>query len=277
LANFSDCRTYFALVHRIETHDYIGVYGVEPWGEMSKFKCKTSDVAQIQWVPNGGHIIAIDSPLTYRVSVYSLTGSLVASVEAYGNALGVRLTALHRAPLAFTSAQQQATSVFQYPLPPLQQLAAVASYDGKVRLLSMQSWKVAHVLPLCAPGDMPPGLAENVLPLVEVSVAPEFGGGSDAASARSNVMRKLGGGGAAGGGRNNKLGGFVTRELKALPRRAAPLVPSTKSAPTSGTSWVGWAGDGSLVACREDSQPQCLWVWSALEGRLAALIVGLDG
>ena len=193
------------MVHRIDSHDHIGVYNVDPWGEVSKFKSKSNDIAQVQWTPNGAHILAADSPLTFRVGVYAVaSGSLVAVVEPYSNMLGVRTIAMHRAPLVLGTSTSHYAG-FQYPLPPLQQLAAVGSFDGAVRLVSMSSWKVAHVLPLVAPQDMAPGLASELTCQVEVAV------GTDKEAKKSPFL-------SAARGALGAAGKFAQRELKSLPR-----------------------------------------------------------
>jgi len=311
LACFSDCREYMAAVHRIEGHDHIGVYNVEPWGELNKFRARSSDISQLQWTASSSLILAIDSPLLYRIGVYTpSTGELVASIEPYSNALGVRVASLHRAPLLLGGAAMGTDSGFQYPLPPLQQLAAFGAYDGVVRLVSMASWKIAHVLPLVAPCDLPPGMAPatvvpsaaagaagagsdgngagevGILPCqVEVAVGSEGRKGASAAVMDRTVFGSV----SSGSGRLSKgvggQSGFVARELKTLPKRPVPAHSSAAGAggrdskggaPSRGVSWMGWSGDGTLVAAREDSQPQCLWVWHALEARLSALMVNID-
>ena len=315
LACFSDCREYMAAVHRIEGHDHIGVYNVEPWGELNKFRARSSDISQVQWTPSSSLILAIDSPLLYRIGVYApSTGELVASIEPYSNALGVRVASLHRAPLLLGGMSVGAESGFQYPLPPLQQLAAFGAYDGVVRLVSMASWKIAHVLPLVAPCDLPPGMAPaTVVPSAagataaaagaagagsdgneagEVGILPcqvEVAVGADGRKGASSAVtdRTVLGSVPSSSGRFSKgvggQSGFVARELKTLPKRPTPAHSSAAGAkdskggaPSRGVCWMGWSGDGTLVAAREDSQPQCVWVWHALEARLSALMVNID-
>lgn len=85
----------------------------------------------------------------YRFGIYTPTGTLISSCEAYSNALGIKSFALHRAPLSFNTAltsQSSGGSKVQYPLPPLQQLLAVGSYDGKVRLVSQVGGSLAPYL-----------------------------------------------------------------------------------------------------------------------------------
>jgi Tol biopolymer transport system component len=74
---FSDCGRFVAVVHRIEHHDQIGVCSVlPPMGEVSKFKAKSNEVASIQWVPDGTHLVTLDAPLVYRICVYTPMGKV---------------------------------------------------------------------------------------------------------------------------------------------------------------------------------------------------------
>jgi hypothetical protein len=76
MCKFSDCGRFMVLVHRLELQDYIGLYSVSPWGELVKFRCRTNDVCEIHWVPNDTHIVTIDSPLSYKINVYTPEGNV---------------------------------------------------------------------------------------------------------------------------------------------------------------------------------------------------------
>jgi hypothetical protein len=76
VATYSDCGRFLAVLHRIELQDYIGVYSTNPYAELSKFKCRSNDTASIHWTPYSTHIVAIDSPLSYKVNVYSPSGDV---------------------------------------------------------------------------------------------------------------------------------------------------------------------------------------------------------
>jgi hypothetical protein len=74
--NFSDCSRFLAIVHRLELHDFIGVYSTSPFHELSKFKSRSNDVAAVYWTPNSTHIVTVDSPLTYKIVVYTASGDV---------------------------------------------------------------------------------------------------------------------------------------------------------------------------------------------------------
>ena len=67
---------YLAVGHRIECKDHIGVYAVNPWQELSKFRSRTSDMVSLYWTPGGTHIVAQDSHLNYRVVIYTPAGEV---------------------------------------------------------------------------------------------------------------------------------------------------------------------------------------------------------
>ena len=90
LGCFSDCNNFYAMVHRSNLHDHIGVYTTQPWGVASKFKGRSTDVAALTWSPCSRFLITADSPLSYMVHVYDLHGTHVAQFEAYKHALGLR-------------------------------------------------------------------------------------------------------------------------------------------------------------------------------------------
>ena len=43
-----------------------------------------------------------------------------------------------------------------------------------------------------------------------------------------------------------------------------------------GVSWMGWSGDGQLLAVRVENFPRCLWIWNGIDGQLGALLVQMS-
>lgn len=80
LLAFSDCARFLGIVHRMELHDYIGVYSATPFQELSKFKSRSNDVAALYWTPQSTHIVTVDSPLTYKLIVYTASGEVSRTV-----------------------------------------------------------------------------------------------------------------------------------------------------------------------------------------------------
>jgi hypothetical protein len=331
LYQFSTCGQYLAVVHRIDLHDHIAVYsvpadaddtsngGTTGWAELNRFQCRTNDVIHVSWTPAGGtHLVTVDSPLTYAITVYRPSGEIHAQFEAYQHALGVRNICYPR------------WSTVASPLP----LVAVGSYDGKVRLLSARSWQVAFVLPLCHPGQMDASLThihsalhsqtltqielkeDHSAPTsawgniwvetiggtddeeVEVHQPTSIGGGRGTSSS-SSVLSGRNGGGSAASNAHNKFGGsfsalaahsmkssrcanrapsvfIIKNHLRMLPR-VQPDPRSAKMPPLMGAHWAAFCpASGKYLACREESQLRCLWIWSLTDIKLCSLIVLQD-
>ena len=70
---------YLAVGHRLECKDHIGVYAVNPWQELNKFRSRTNDMVSLHWTPGGTHIVAQDSHLNYRIVVYTPSGEVIFS------------------------------------------------------------------------------------------------------------------------------------------------------------------------------------------------------
>lgn len=74
---FSDCGKYLTVLHRMDLQDYIGLYSTNPWEELTKFRAQTSDAYAVKWIPDGLHIIVADTPLSYKVNVFSPSGQVI--------------------------------------------------------------------------------------------------------------------------------------------------------------------------------------------------------
>ena len=178
-------------------------------------------------------------------------------------------------------------------------LLAVGSFDGRVRLLSRASWKCAYVLPLVHPGLMEPGLAVGTVCTVELTAAQaksanhyhasgESLEAEDPAAEEQAALRERQlifsmtaskGNKAATAALKSRGACYVKSEAKVLPQRAVNKYKTqtgSSSVPSRGVVWTGWSADGSLLAARDATQPQCLWIWDGLQAQLASLLVQLD-
>jgi hypothetical protein len=75
---YSDISSYLAVVHRIELADHIGVYAHEGSSlkELTKFKARSNDISCIRFLPGDTHIVTLDSPLNYKLCVYTVSGEV---------------------------------------------------------------------------------------------------------------------------------------------------------------------------------------------------------
>ena len=183
--------------------------------------------------------------------------------------------------------QRKFTSVHVHP----QELVALGSYDGKIRLLSTSSWKCAYVLPLVHPNQMEPGLNGDIIPLIELTAAQMKASNAklgthavldteidDPAVKMLEAMTK-----SSKKDRTNLSNGigacYIKKAIKKLPSRALTkkqIATAGNGPPRAGVVWAGWSADGALLAAREETQPQCLWIWDAINARLVSLLVQLD-
>ena len=237
---------FLAIGLRIDLQDFIGVYGVSTaeWTELVKFKCKGggNNLSSICWAPDGSHIIAADSHLSYRLAVYTPSGEVVATYEAYQNALGIKQV------LSQTSVEHLQRSIFVN-----QSLVAVGSFDGIVRILSPLSWKLAFELPLTHPKEMQPGLTEEVSPCTGVERAlgivvttVEVADPTSTEIIQSTLT-------------TGTASAYVSRNLKMLPHVNPD--PNCKGPPKFGVCGLVASPDCTFLAAREESYPRCLWIW----------------
>eukprot|EP01041_Mallomonas_annulata_P002829 gene2829-5557_t len=295
--SFSDCGRFMAVALRMDCKDHIGVYSTadSTWAELSKFRCRSTDAVAVQWSPSGGHIIVVDSPMQYRLLVYTPSGEEVACIEAYTNALGIRSVAFPRPPShsIITTDSSSNTNSSNSNL----RLLAVSSYDGVVRLLSPVCWRIAFVLPMIHPREMRAGfggsvddvdgeadMGSDVITTVETlqSDGTDFDGDSSILTSRtaltSTGIKTLTGQPSRSNG--NGIRSYVHRSLKILPRTPNSQVNKVLSgdAHTDDESpGLSWSPCGRYLATLDpEHSPRCLWIWNAVEGRLLSLLVQLE-
>ncbi len=77
---YSHYSELFVVVHRIELQDHIAVYShtKSSVAELTKFKARSNDISYVTWMTGDTHIITLDSPLTYKLCVYSPSGEVIA-------------------------------------------------------------------------------------------------------------------------------------------------------------------------------------------------------
>lgn len=109
-----------ALAERDKSKDSIGIYFVGDWSLVSHFNVDTYDLTDIAWSLDNTSIIIFDNELECKQLVYSPTGNLLSSYEAYSGALGIR----------------------NYKMSPNGLNLAVGYYDNIVRMFNTKSWKL---------------------------------------------------------------------------------------------------------------------------------------
>ncbi|OIV90622.1 hypothetical protein TanjilG_01703 [Lupinus angustifolius] len=110
---------FAAICTRRDCKDYINLLSCHTWEIMGTFAVDTVDLADIEWSPDDSAIVIWDSPLEYKVLIYSPDGRCLFKYQAYESGLGVKSVSWS----------------------PCGQFLAVGSYDQMVRVLNHLTWK----------------------------------------------------------------------------------------------------------------------------------------
>jgi hypothetical protein len=289
LVTFSECGLYMAIGHRIELQDYIGLYSTKPWSELAKFKCRTSDLAQLSFAPSSCNIVATDSTLYYRLTVYSPSGEVISHFEPYQNALGLRSFCFQKCSSSWVSntdsgfLENTSSSANSSLGPSVQGLLAIGSYDGKVRVLSSRTWELAFVLPCLHTKELcsDPSVTAAVKTTVEVEAGGRYIGassfetelwGSSVTDADMSILNHS----ATLNSTSTTSNSYIYKNLKNLPKLPPGDVRAANTTPKLGVCSMSWAPSLPFLAIREESMPRCLWIWNGLDAKLIALIVQLQ-
>ncbi|XP_069120373.1 WD repeat-containing protein WRAP73-like [Argopecten irradians] len=122
--DFSAGGKYMALAERRDCKDYISIFTCNMWELVKHFETDTDDLSGLEWSPDGMVLGVWESPLSYKILLYSVDGRCLAKYSAYDNSLGIKNVAWS----------------------PTSQFLAIGSYDEKVRILNHITWKTVAVL-----------------------------------------------------------------------------------------------------------------------------------
>ncbi|XP_048751589.2 WD repeat-containing protein WRAP73-like [Ostrea edulis] len=117
--DYSNGGKYMALAERRDCKDFISIFACDSWELVKHFETETDDLTGIEWSPDSRVLAVWESPITYKILLYTLDGRCVSKFSAYENALGIK-------SLAWS---------------PTGQFLALGSYDEKVRILNHITWK----------------------------------------------------------------------------------------------------------------------------------------
>ncbi|KAH1139058.1 hypothetical protein GLYMA_10G194400v4 [Glycine max] len=110
---------FAAICSRRDCKDYINLLSCHTWEIMGNFAVDTLDLADIEWSPDDSAIVIWDSPLDYKVLIYSPDGRCLFKYQAYESGLGIKSVSWS----------------------PCGQFLAVGSYDQMLRVLNHLTWK----------------------------------------------------------------------------------------------------------------------------------------
>ncbi|KAI0238144.1 WD repeat-containing protein WRAP73 [Lamellibrachia satsuma] len=126
--DFSQGGKYLALAERRDCKDFVSIFVCNTWQLVKHFETDTTDLAGIEWSPDGRVLCVWECCLQYKMLLYSVDGRCLATYSAYDWALGIKSVAWS----------------------PTSQFLAIGSYDQKIRLLNHITWKtiVEHSHPV---------------------------------------------------------------------------------------------------------------------------------
>jgi len=232
---FSADGEYLAVAERRNCKDCVNILSTADWGLVRHWEVPTEDLAGIVWSPDRDSLVVWDSPLHYRLLVFSIDGRCELDYSAYEHQLGIR----------------------NVKWSPSGQLVSVGSYDNKIRVFSSLSWtlvqEVEHGTPMleCDPVTSRAVVyLEEEIPMDDLDsrLAMDLGGSVLNQSRYKTVNERP----------------VYLDVVKPDPRK-----PSLKA----GVGMQDWSGCGRYLAARNDDLLTGLWIWDIPNLLLAGLLI----
>jgi len=232
---------FVAIATRRDCKDYMNLLSCQGWEAMGTFAVDTSDLADLEWSPTDSTIAVWDSPLEYKVLVYSPDGRCLFKYSAYDNALGVKVVMWS----------------------PCGQFLGVGSYDQVVRALNHLTWKpVAEFShPVAVKGPMTTVVFKEIEEAWQVDM--QYMNGSPACDNLGDSPSD-----------NRRRVRYNVADLPVTVPSQKP--PPDKPNPKQGIGLLAWSADGQYICTRNDNMPTALWIWDVSHLELAALLLQKD-
>ncbi|KAG7554495.1 WD40 repeat [Arabidopsis suecica] len=236
--SFNQDGKFAAICTRRDCKDYVNLLSCQSWEIMGSFAVDTLDLADLEWSPDDSSIVVWDSPLEYKVLIYSPDGRCLFKYQAYECGLGVKTVSWS----------------------PCGQFLAIGSYDQMLRVLNHLTWKTfaefLHLSTVRAPCsaaifkeiDEPLQLDMSELSLDENFMPSNYDASEGYISVRYEVM-----------------------ELPVAFPFQKP--PADKPNPKQGVGLLAWSKDNQYICTRNDSMPTALWIWDMCRLEVAAILV----
>ncbi|EPS70438.1 hypothetical protein M569_04319 [Genlisea aurea] len=237
--SFSKDGKFAAVCTRHDCKDYVNLLSCQTWEVMGVFAVDTLDLCDIQWSPDDSAIVIWDSPLEYKVLIYSPDGRCLSKYQAYESGLGVKTVCWS----------------------PCSQFLAVGSYDQMIRVLNHLTWKVfaefthlSWVRGPCSAAVFKEVDEPLQLDMSELCLTNEF----DQANAENGDE------------------GFVQvrYDIMEVPITVpSQKPPSDKPNPKQGIGLLSWSSNSRYICTRNDSMPTAVWIWDLQHLELAAIVM----
>ncbi|KAL8141458.1 hypothetical protein V2J09_014490 [Rumex salicifolius] len=240
--SFTQDGKFAAICTRRDCKDYVNLLSCHNWELMGEFAVDTLDLADMQWSPDDSALVIWDSPLEYKVLIYSPDGRCLFKYQAYESGLGVKA-------LSWS---------------PCHQFLAVGSYDQMVRVLNHLTWKIfaefTHLSTVRAP------CAAAVFKEVDEPLQIDVSG----LSLNDDYLN----GDAENSQEEQSTVRYEVMDLPVtLPFQKPPI---DKPNPKQGVGLLSWSNDSKYICTRNDSMPTALWIWDMCQLELAAILVQKD-
>ncbi|KAF9907015.1 WD repeat-containing protein wrap73 [Linnemannia zychae] len=246
---------YFAVVERNskECRDSVSIYATENYWNgppihsfgVAEGEGGLKDVEGIVWSPDGRYLVLWENPLLgFKMAAYSMDGRCVGSYE-------VKLDGEHQpvhnhGTLPGFSHGGGGMGVKSVCWHPKSKLLALGGYDQKIRIMNHLTWK--------------PILEFNHVAHAHYGPKTVLWRESDSTVAVTGSVRQQSG---------IEYTMVIEQSAWVLPTiRIDTQKPNAKI----GVGWCDFSSDGSLLASRNDSMPNVLWIWSMTELRLIVII-----
>ncbi|CAA2997769.1 WD repeat-containing WRAP73 [Olea europaea subsp. europaea] len=240
--SFTKDGKFSAICTRRDCKDYVNLLSCHTWEIMGVFAVDTLDLADIQWSPDDSAIVIWDSPLEYKVLIYSPDGRCLSKYQAYECGLGVKSVSWS----------------------PCSQFLAVGSYDQMIRVLNHLTWKVFAEFTHLSTVRGPCGAAifKEVDEPLQLDMS-ELSLNDDFAQRRADSV--------------SETQIQVRYDVMEVPITLPSLKPpADKPNPKQGIGLMSWSSDSQYICTRNDNMPTVLWIWEVHHLELAAILIQKD-